>query len=153
LPPARDLAEVATRAMFPWGPTSPPFKPASPATVPLLRGSANPVDPDFGSSIRTITADGTVICDEDDVGPKGIEESSKASPEDSSGYKTVAVKCPSPKIAISGGAYVSGSAIVPEVALVASFRVQGTHWFAVAQEGVPTNKVWSLTAEAICVFP
>jgi hypothetical protein len=39
------------------------------------------------------------------------------------------------------------------VALVASFRIQATHWFAVAQEVVPTNKVWSVTAEAICVFP
>jgi hypothetical protein len=113
----------------------------------------NPSDPDFGSSIKAIKADGTVVCDEDDVGPKGVEESSKVSPEDSSGYKVVAAKCPPPKIAVSGGAYISGSAIVPEVAIVGSLRPDATHWFAVAQEVVPTNKNWSVTAEAICVFP
>jgi hypothetical protein len=112
-------------------------------------GIPNPFKPDFGSSIEAIKADGTVICDEDDVGPTGIDSVWGSSPWDSSIEKGAAAKCPPQKILIGGGAKVEGP---PEVAMTASFRF-GDSWWAYGQEVVPTDKNWLVEVQATCVFP
>jgi hypothetical protein len=138
LRPAWDLPEVQARVSDDCVP---------PAGIP------NPFKPDFGSSIEAIKADGTVICDDDDVGPKGVVVVAKSSPTNSSTHKHAIAKCPPPKIAISGGAYIGGS-VWPELAIDNSNQVgDGTEWIAGAHEVVPTDKDWYMLAEAICVFP
>jgi hypothetical protein len=116
-------------------------------------GIPNPFKPDFGSAIKAIKADGTVICDDDDVGPKGVVVVAKSSPTNSSTYKHAIAKCPPPKIAISGGAYIGGS-VWPELAINNSNQVgDGTEWIAGAHEVVPIHKDWYMWAEVVCVFP
>ncbi|MDQ4028307.1 MAG: hypothetical protein M3214_09705 [Actinomycetota bacterium] len=116
----------------------------------------NPSDPDFGSSIRAIKADGTVTCTKDDVGPKGVEVVSESTPKDSSGLKEVSVQCPPPKIEISGGAHIMGNLGPPDGVTLLGSHLQGAlhpRWFASAHEAVPTSKDWSLFVQAVCVLP
>jgi hypothetical protein len=115
-------------------------------------GIPNPSKPDFGSSIESIKADGTVICEDDDVGPKGVVVVVQSSPTDSSTYKQAVAKCPPPKIAISGGAYIGGT-IYRELAINNSNRGNDAEWVAGAHEVVPLDKDWYMWAEAVCVFP
>jgi hypothetical protein len=102
-------------------------------------GIPNPVDPGFGSSIRTIKADGTVICDEDDTGPKGISSLFKTSSIDSSSSKSAQANCPAPKIVISGGGQIGGAT---GAVMTHSFRLGDWGWQVRAEEIVPTNEDW-----------
>jgi hypothetical protein len=112
----------------------------------------DPSDPDFGSSIKAIKADGTVICDEDDVGPEDVEIVVKHSSSNSVSFKAVVATCPPPKIAISGGGSIGGG-VGAGLALLGSYPSEGNKWFAIGHEAVPTDQTWVMTAVAVCAAP
>jgi hypothetical protein len=110
-----------------------------------------------GSSIRSISQTGTVVCESDGVTGREVVENSSAF--NNSTQKSATATCPSGKIAISGGGWYSKSATTlsrnsaDEIALQGSRPVFADRWAADADwmEGGAPPFDWRVIAYAVCV--
>jgi Collagen triple helix repeat (20 copies) len=88
------------------------------------------------------------------LGPAGIsgyEVVEQATARDAAVYKDLAVRCPSGKTIIGGGAGIfwAGPPDVESPHLISSF-VFGGGWYGEAQDSSGTGRTWSLTVQVIC---
>jgi hypothetical protein len=108
--------------------------------------------PKSGRAIKAINGDGTVTCDEDTVGLRGVEIVSKSSDINSVYQKYVIAECPPGKIVIGGGGRVHS--LDYRVALIQSTPWSNPNgWLADGAEMVPMTTEWSVEARAICAWP
>ncbi len=109
-----------------------------------------------GSSIRSVTQDGTVVCESDSVIGHEIVTNSTALNDSSN--KQISADCPSGKIAISGGAQYSISADTITIGNTADIALQRIRpfdintWAATADYvGGGTTPEWRLIIHLVCI--
>lgn len=91
------------------------------------------------------------------VGVSGREVVQAESANDATDQKAVYVNCPSPKLAVGGGAGATAESATPPVALTVStpmdlgFPFNSSGWIAYASEITPLATSWKLVVYAICV--
>lgn len=83
-------------------------------------------------------------------GVSGLEIVNATSALDSSTEKVMTAICPAGKKVVGGGGYAFNLTYPDEVALVASFPVNGTSWRVVGQEINAYAPGWLLRADAVC---